>query len=357
MSPLVGESATISNAIDRGIRFLASQQGQDGLWSDFCTRAGWSVDWVSGMVMHAVGTIPEAAGLAEAGAQALLTRQRSDGGWGYNMRIPSDADSSAWVLRGLLGSRFVQPHRTRSALARLMLHEVGNTGGFATFTQAAHIASVIVEPDDTATLGWQSPHVCVTANVVLALVELGDRATGSEVSRALAFLLAARSTDALWRGYWWRGPVFTTYLVLLALVTTGRLAQDGLDASLAALAARQNTDGGWGDGDEGEPASYPFASALGLLALGLEGGDRLAERRDHGLDWLLASQLHDGSWAATPVLRIPDAHIVDPSTAGQVYAARLGTNVVVADERRIFTTAAVVRALHVQRFRPVKYHA
>jgi hypothetical protein len=62
--------------------------------------------------------------------------------------------------------------------------------------------------------------------------------------------------------------------------------------------------------------------------------------------WLVDRQNDDGSWPSTPILRIPDAHVTDGRDA-TVSASRAGTGLVVADQNRLFTTAAAVHALHV----------
>lgn len=339
-----GETS-LSDAIHGGLHFLAARRDTDGLWRDFRTEAGLSSEWVSGAVIHALRTIPEAGDFVGDASHALIACQRRDGGWGYNEHIPSDADSTAWALRGLVGHRFVQPHRARAALLHLLSHEVGSTGGFATYTPSARISAVIGACDEHATFGWQSAHPCVTANAALAMIEVGTPLCAPALARSLAMLHAVRSADGLWRGYWWRGPMLTTYLALLALGCTGGIGADELEASLEATAGRQNDDGGWGDGTEGEERSYGFATALGLLTLMLSPGS-FARERHRAMEWLVRRQMADGSWPTAPVLRIPDGHVVDPAAKGSSYAARPGTNIVAADERRVYTAALVLRALH-----------
>lgn len=341
---MLAVAASIDETILRGVEFLAGRRDQDGLWRDFRTEAGLASEWVTAAVLHALRPMPEGTRLIDEASSALIAGQRRDGGWGYNDHIPADADSTAWALRGLSGHGFVQPQRIRAALSVLLRHEAGDTGGFATFTPAAGIAHVIAEPDVDATQGWERAHVCVTANVALALIDICTPPAAALV-RALAFLRMQRGGDGVWRSYWWRGPLMATYLALLALARGGAMAPAELSQSLDAIAARQNDDGGWSDAGRGEAPSHSFATTLGLLILSL-GVGAFVDEREAAVRWLLRRQGADGSWPTAPILRVPDAHIIDPDAAGERYQARHGTNIVVADERGVFTAAFALQALH-----------
>jgi squalene-hopene/tetraprenyl-beta-curcumene cyclase len=332
-------------AVASGLLFLASRQDADGLWRDFDTLAGRSVDWVSGYVLTAIGELPGAWRLCEAACASLLTRQQRSGGWGYNERIPPDADSTAWVLRGLLCGSFPPPHSLRSALEFLSNHQ-DEQGGFATFLSARPIGDVIREPNDREMEGWRSPHVCVTTNVTLALLESGVHLSDQRLVAALDYLRAAMDRDGLLRSYWWNGPTYATYHGVLALTAAGRLDSARLVAIRNALVAWRSTDGGWGDAHAGDSTSHTFATANALLCL------LLAPRRSEGdqivhdaAAWLHAHQAADGSWPSTPILRIPDAHVSNPERPSS-RPSRTGTGIVVADDRRCYTTATALHSLH-----------
>ena len=100
-------ATSVEQALAGGVEFLLAQQGRDGLWRDFETLAGEASDWPTGFV----GTQLLDAGVRGApidrAAEALLARQHRDGGWGYHHDVPSDADSTAWVLMFLaaIGTR------------------------------------------------------------------------------------------------------------------------------------------------------------------------------------------------------------------------------------------------------------
>jgi len=132
---------------------------------------------------------------------------------------------------------------------------------------------------------------------------------------------------------------------MLALALGGRLPDDERRRSALALLSERNDDGGWGDGDAGTTGeSHAFATACALRALRLarSNADAAAGATD-AVQWLTAHQCADGSWPSVPLLRIPDSDVIDPSAARDY--SRPGTGIVVADQNRVHTTAAVVHAL------------
>lgn len=341
-------AASVGSAIARAVSFLVAGRDSRGLWCDFETLAGRSVDWVSSYVMTALTGVPGAWRISEEAGETLLGRQRASGGWGYNERIPEDADSTAWAMRALLHVRCGPPHALRSAAEFITQHQ-SHAGGFATFRDLPRIGGVIGEPDPEALHGWGSDHSCVTANVVLALLEWGAGSRTPTLSAALDYLESLTERDGLLHSYWWHGPTFATYHGVLALLLAGRYGRLRLARTIRSLIEVRNPDGGWGDFPDGPARSHPFATANALLVLML-GTDlpELDAAVAAAADWLLASQQDDGSWATVPILRIPDAHVVDPRRP-PVSAPRRGTGVTVSDDRGSFTTATAVHALHVYR--------
>lgn len=113
------------------------------------------------------------------------------------------------------------------------------------------------------------------------------------------------------------------------------------------LLALQNDDGAWGDAPERSGPSHAVATALAILSLSLAPQTRaIAGATSRAVRRLADWQRDDGSWPTVPILRIPDAHVLDPHRVDGGHS-RPGTNIVVADQRRIYTTAIVMHALSV----------
>lgn len=354
---------TVDEAIERGLEFLGESRGSGPLWSDFMTAVGsslkdWkpgdqsslgrSVDWTSGFVLYSISGLPEAAAQLTPGREELAKRQRDSGGWGYHGLVPEDCDTTAWALRALTGS--YGESRPGAAAKLIEDHRVAASGGFATFTVPALLAigRHMGIGDERWFRGWSSAHTCVTTNAVLALMDQGVPADDTLVAEALDYLEAQRTPSGLWPSYWWQGPYFATPYALQALHRAGRLPEARLEQSVAALTSLVKPRGGWGEGEDGD--AQPFATAHALLAL-MVGPPALVDRElvGGGVAWLLDRQRDDGSWPTVPILRIPDPRVVDPDREPEPVPALPGTAVVLADDRRVFTTAAVLHTL--DRFR------
>jgi squalene-hopene/tetraprenyl-beta-curcumene cyclase len=126
----------------------------------------------------------------------------------------------------------------------------------------------------------------------------------SILRRAKAFLRARQAGDGTWYGRWGCNYLYGTWLAVRGLAQVGEdMTQERYQRVAAWLDGHQNADGGWGE----LPASYddPDRKGIGpttasqtswaLLALFALGGEDSPSAR-RGLDYLLRTQLPDGSW-------------------------------------------------------------
>jgi hypothetical protein len=161
---------------------------------------------------------------------------------------------------------------------------------------------------------------------------------------ALGRLILRQSGAGLWDAYWWRGPLYTTALVLRAVHAAGvRLPHVSAGRLLRALEREQLPDGGFGLGASREPD--PFTTALGLeclCRLAYIGG---ADRREVAVSSLLLQQQPDGSWPGDYVMRIPAPDVLEPRHVAQWSRATGGGNSYVLDTRGTFATALACHAL------------
>lgn len=326
--------------IDRSVAaaagFLADARSPDGLWRDFQTLAGESCDWVSGFVAFSAGDCDHLRELVRDTLPAILRRQRPSGGWAYNAQVPTDCDSTAWVVLALTASTVWKPSFLLRALAFLARHST--EGGFATYAVEDGIERFIGARRDQ-TEGWRRAHPCVTAVTVRALLQNGYR-NDARVRAALAALALVQGEDGTWRSYWWAGHAYATAQTLRALVAARALRIDIWRRAVEGLLGLQHADGGFGDDD---PESQAFATAMSLAALLTRPDPDCDDAIDRAARWLLTSQ-RGGSWGGVPILRIPPPMAVDAS-ASNYDVDVLGTGVAVRDQKHIFTTAACLAAL------------
>lgn len=299
--------AFLAAATDKAVGFLVGAVGQDDLWRDF-SMPGASDEWVTAFVGWALTAVADerARSVAQRSLEALLLRQRADGGWGYNRLCASDSDSTAWALKFLDASNFAGP-ATQTARAFLLSH-CQPDGGFSTYSAGAQLR-FDDKPWNGPSEGWRSSHLCVAANAAGALPGMLTRLLG-----------AGQDPDGSWRAYWWRTDVFATALAVDALA----VGESGAEACRRALdwAHRQAPLAG---------SAFDRAWLARMLTRG-NGSDLDAARRI--LTGLAYEQGADGGWAAGAELLLPHPSRLDRDEGLIPYL----------DVRRLFTTASVVAA-------------
>ncbi len=314
---------------------MLRRRGGDGRWRDFRTLAGEATDWPTGFIGEQVLLAGAWAGL-RASADALISSQHDDGGWGYHPGVPTDADSTACVL--LFLARLGERGRTIDrAVECLIRHQHPDSGGFATYADAASIRSFMALPADASLAGWCSAHVEVTATAGRALGFVGGRDNEARALRAWRFVRARQREEGSWHSYWWIGAHYPTWQA----VRLAAWARDDAAVTRAAawLVATQHPDGSWAD--QGRPPSA-FATACALHVLDIAGETTSARR---AVRWLHALQHDDGGWPSELVMRIPPPHLVEPARWQTWRKDGLGSAVLVRDQHRLFTTALCASAL------------
>jgi len=291
-------------------KFLLSACGQDDLWRDFRLPNGASDEWVTAFVGWALaGTRdPGVAEPVQRSVQALLRRQRPEGGWGYNNVSPPDSDSTAWAAKFLevAGYRGAAMTMARDFLREHILSE-GSLSTYAPTTAIRFVGG----PPAGGDLGWRSGHLCVAAN---AAAQMDGALT--------AYLRGAQGPDGSWRAFWWKGDAFSTALALQALKG---------DASAAANLERGVR---WARTRSDTPASA-FDRAWLADSLMRGGGDDRKVARALLLE-LAHEQRPDGSWASGAAMLFPDPSQVAREPIGATFL----------DDQRLFTTASVLVALN-----------
>jgi squalene cyclase len=333
------------------VHFLLSRQGDDGLWRDFATPAGEASAWPTGFIATALALAGADGHALERAAERLLAGQRADGGWGYNEDVPSDADSTAWVLLFLARAGRAGQECERAA-AFLAAHQDGANGGIATYRDASEIRRFMGVGRWMRFGGWCSPHTEVTATAGRALTAVSDIGRAGHADAAWRYVRSRQRDDGSWASYWWTSPYFATHqAVQFALSRGGRWRGDGTasDAAFGRACAdraadwmlhRQDDAGGWSAPDA--PIS-PFATALCLSVLAQTDSDRRAV--DRAVERLAALQQPDGGWCSHPILRIPRPGEGGPDSSPSWRPIRIAGGIVVADQHRTFTSAACVEAL------------
>lgn len=305
-----------------GTAFLVERQSPEGLWSDFLLAPGLSDEWITGYVGDRIAGEAGTRDAVDRAWRALEARrhERTGAGWGYNVQVPQDADSTTWALR--LAQRIGRGDDQIAWDARASLAAFTHSDGLlGTYGPTADIARFIDANSDQDFRGWTAGHACVTA-AAASVDGLVDPAV----------LVAAQRPDGRWRSYWWASDSFATALSVESLSPFDSAAPALGHAGDWALAAL-TSDG---------LTAFETANLLLIAVLTGRSGEAPAVSAVRALTFTM---LPDGSWAPGALLRVPHPEDTDPdSVVDWVPGGRI-EGAVVKDLRRVFTTATVVRAL------------
>jgi squalene-hopene/tetraprenyl-beta-curcumene cyclase len=150
------------------------------------------------------------------------------------------------------------------------------------------------------------PSADVTAHVVEMLSILGREADADAAARGVAWLLEAQEPDGSWFGRWGVNHLYGTGAVVPALIAAGISPRHpAVRRAVAWVESRQNDDGGWGEdlrsyrdlSYRGRGTSNASQTAWALLAL--LAADESGPAVQGGVDFLVGTQLADGTWDET----------------------------------------------------------
>lgn len=342
----------VRSLVDTAILWINQAQSSSGTWSDFRIGVGGHSDeWVTAYVCDAVDRWdaecfrPSAAGARS----ALQDAHRRDGGWGYNKRIPSDADTTGLAVMALCNGHAHFDHA--ATIAFLLSSHDEELGGFRTYRSSAELADLYRGHPVRATQsfrGWCSSHVEVTASVLEALWALG-RQDSKQARTASAFLLSMQNANGCWTGYWAVDFFYPTCRAARAL-TCLELGRHILWPRLVdAVLMQQRPDGGWAarDADQG----CPFRTALAIETLCLAPILHTVEI-GRAVMWLRSARNSEGHWICRyPFMRVPPPDVTAPDEYIGWSEDGSGLGALYADPHGILTSATVISALQALYYR------
>lgn len=331
----ITDQLPFNQSIKNGIGYLMSHM-HSGRWKGFPTLAGESDIWVTGFVMAHIQPICETQSTFKDIRDFLLASRQPTHGWSYSAIVPSDADSTAWCITALEQVNGLTQDELEKAKSFLWSHFVDP--GISTYHINSGIGDFISAPNAEAIAGWCSSHPDVSIAAVLADVN------HEKVPEILDWLQSLSTDNGFIESYWWRGPFYTTTLMLRALHRRGEtLPKEHAERLLKGLIGLQLDDGGFA-----HDTSYkldPFSSALALEAfiyLKAFGGKNEAVTCANAL---LKTQTDNGSWTGDFILRIPAPNVLNPKAVVAYNNADLGGNSFIHDRDGIFATAMSCYAL------------
>lgn len=301
----------INKAIDNALLFLEKSQKSNGSWIDFQLPVGESDIWVTAYVLYQLnslqGNTSQYNYFKKCRRKALNWLKISStqtGGWSYNSVVEEDSDSTSLAILAIRSMNELVPERS---LDRLLLY-FDSCGGVSTYLE-----------DVEEGRAWSTSQCDVTP---LALLALNNKLSPTMKHQALKFLLKHQRSNGLWPSFWWISPLYATNVVLNYL-SSNQYNIPNENVLFHTL-------------DHFYP-SGEFEKALHLNCIATLRGNDIS-KYSHEIFNLLKSQLPNGAWPSSPILRLTNPDIEKPWM-------KIDVGPVYTDIRNIFTTATVIKLL------------
>jgi squalene-hopene/tetraprenyl-beta-curcumene cyclase len=145
----------------------------------------------------------------------------------------------------------------------------------------------------------------ITARTLEMASYFGISKDDSRVDRAIRFLKREQEADGSWFGRWGVNYIYGTWQTIRGLARIGEDVRSGMFLRATTwLKCVQNSDGGWGEScaSYDDPARFKgkgpsTASQTSWALMGLiNSGETQSTEVRNGLDYLVRTQRHDGSW-------------------------------------------------------------
>jgi squalene-hopene/tetraprenyl-beta-curcumene cyclase len=229
-------------------------------------------------------------------------------GWAfeYKNEIYPDIDDTAMVMLALGNARGADEAAQREAGRRgldWLLAMQSRDGGWAAFDADNNweFLSQVPFADHNAMLDPTCADI--TGRVLEALAAHGLGCDHAAVARGVKWLVRHQEDDGSWYGRWGVAYIYGTCFALRGLAAAGESDREAHVLRAGEwLRSIQNADGGWGESCASYDAgtfvaapSTPSQTAWAILGL-IAGGDDASLSVRHGIEYLLDTQLPDGSW-------------------------------------------------------------
>jgi len=325
----------VDAAIKKGVNYLWSLN-KNGKWTGFPTLAGESDIWVTGFVLTHINHLSGFTEGIDKSQKFLLNSRQPAGGWSYSAQVPPDADSTAWCLMALKSCPKMTDMAIEEAQTFLWSHFSGH--GISTFLSNSAICEFIEATANMSVSGWTSAHTDVSIASALADIQ------NTKVIKIIKWLSEIQKKEGLVNSYWWRGPYYTTTLLLRALSLKNLQLPEIDSRKLMSILTNNQLDSG-GFSQDSSATLDSFSTALALESfchLSVPGQPQGKINCAHAL---LQSQQENGAWSGDFSMRIPAPDVMDPELNTSWNNADGGGNSFIEDKDGLFATAMACYAL------------
>lgn len=329
-------SDNLSRSIANAIGYIKSKISKDNMLSDFMTSAGAGENWITSYVQFLLVDHKQASPICNLLGQSELFCDLNKNQGTYNERIPSDADSLAFLIGATIKKRGKVP----GTLIQAWLDHQNSQGGWRTYIEESRLRKQLNLDADTSMCGWTSPHLCVSSSTcyILSLKEEWE----DFYLKTVDFLQKNLSKEGRLDSYWWTSSIYSTAWFIMAIHNRPEF-QHLLKKTGSWLIETQSGAGSWIDGFSQNP--NPFYTALALKALIRANAKEYNSAIHRAANYLLQNQYSDGSWPSNRKLAIPSPDSLSQKSVHRWRSSSFGVNILVDDHQRIFTTSTVLSTL------------
>lgn len=329
LSQLVKSKKDISVTIKDGTNYLLQNQLENGSWNDIFNDAGVSDVWTTSFVNYLLSeyTLEHIENKA---IGFIIENQSPNGLWGYNKTWVEDADSSSFALLSLKNNDEIT-HK----FVNKWLKFQNKDGGFTTYNNTDILFSSLNSPYIKNVDDWMQSHFCVSAVAFLVFIEL-NITQKNEFEKLRDYLIKKLKSDNKTLSYWWTEDIYAIYFILLgAIKNKDEQVVDLCENRIVKFIELE------------KELNYFFKGfLLKTLCLTNNLKFKYSKETEKLVDEISSNQFSDGSWLEGYSLKIPHPSSIKPDEESNVsIKANKGTNIVVKDYNRIFTTISCVTAL------------
>ncbi|RAM51161.1 MAG: squalene--hopene cyclase [Hapalosiphonaceae cyanobacterium JJU2] len=247
------------------------------------------------------------------GDWAVKNRQGKPGGWAFEFdnRFYPDVDDTAVVVMALNQVELPNEKLKHQAMVRAVDWVASmqcKPGGWAAFDldNDQDWLNQIPYGDLKAMIDPNTADVTARVLEMLGSCQLSIDTENQQ--RAIKYLLNEQESEGCWFGRWGVNYIYGTSGVLAALsLVAPQTHRHNIEQGATWLVSCQNSDGGWGEtcrsyddpslkGKGRSTASQTAWALIGLIAAGRATGNFAKLAIEQGIDYLLITQLPNGSW-------------------------------------------------------------
>lgn len=276
------------------INYFKTIQQKDSGWS-YCEIPLWD----TGLSLESLNLLVDQSDEVNLSIQKALkyfeSNQNSDGGWGFDLGLESEADTSSIVLYSLRKHPSEMRNKAIAYYNNLQFKEGEFEGLWPVWRQS------------------ETPSIEVVSHIITSL-----KATSTDIdfSRAISWI-DKQVEGGSWQADWGRNLPYAINAIIQA---TNKPYPQLIDY----LIKNQNSDGGWGPVESS--VSNPSATANAVMALkGVDIDAKFKDSIQKGIDYLISTQDKQGTWAGVKEVIGPRPFIYgdDSSTHNFVLQALL----------------------------------